>query len=95
MTSGSASLAAGDDVRIALSDPTGVRICLSDPTGQIERECADKVFRQKDVALTYALAIRDESIVPVDWPRANAAIVKRWPHGLARVKELAWKRFSK
>ena len=68
---------------------------LADPTGQIERECADKMFKQADVALTYALAIRDEKEVPVDWPRANAAILKRWPKGLARVKELAWKRFSK
>lgn len=71
-----------------------IRIALSDPTGQIERECADGVFKQKDVALTYALAMRDESVVSVDWPRANAAIVKRWPKGLARVKELAWKRFA-
>jgi hypothetical protein len=48
-------------------------------------------MRQRDVALTYALALRDEAIVPVDWARANAAIVKRWPKGLARVKEAAWR----
>lgn len=73
----------------------GSRICLSDPTGQIERECADKIFKQADVALTYALAMRDEDIVPVDWKRANAAILKRWPRGLLRVKKKAWAHFQK
>lgn len=66
---------------------------LSDPTGQIERECAQPEMRQKDVALTYALAMRDETEVPVDWKRANAAILARWPKGLDRVKRLAWSRF--
>lgn len=67
---------------------------LADPTGQIERECADPTFKQADVALTYALAIRDEEHVPVDWKRANAAILKRWPRGLERVKKMAWARFK-
>lgn len=66
---------------------------LANPAFQIEQECADKRMHQADVALTYALAIRDENIVPVDWKRANEAILKRWPRGLQRVKELAWKRF--
>lgn len=70
------------------------RVYLADPTGQIERECADRAMTQKDVALTYALAIRDEDVVPVDWHRANAAIRNRWPKGLERVKKLAWKRFA-
>lgn len=64
---------------------------LADPTGQIEQECAQKEMTQKSVALTYALAIRDQHIVPVNWARANAAIMKRWPKGLPRVKEAAWK----
>lgn len=65
---------------------------LADPTGQIERECADKVFTQKSVALTYALAMSAEQHgVLVDWHRANAAIRNRWPKGLVRVKEMAWK----
>jgi hypothetical protein len=67
------------------------RICLSDPVGTIEQECGDSHFKQKDVALTYAMAIRDQDLVPVDWARANAAITKRWPKGLVRVKEAAWK----
>lgn len=68
-----------------------MRLMLSDPTGQIERECADKVFDQKSVAMTYALAIRDEADVPVDWKRANEAIRRRWPKGLQRVKQAAWR----
>jgi len=70
------------------------RVVLTDPTGLIERECAEKQMRQKDVALSYALAIRDEELSPVDWPRANAAIQKRWGmRGLLRVKRLAWAMF--
>lgn len=68
---------------------------LSDPTGQIESECAIRSMKQKDVALTYALAMRDEGLVPVDWKRANAAILKRWPRGLERVKKMAWGMFEK
>lgn len=70
----------------------GFVVTLADPTGQIERECAEKCFTQKSVALTYALAMSAEQHgVPVDWPRANAAIRARWPKGLVRVKEMAWK----
>jgi hypothetical protein len=70
----------------------GYVVTLADPTGTIERECADKVFTQKSVALTYALAMSAEQHgVPVDWKRANTAITARWPKGLVRVKELAWK----
>ena len=71
-----------------------VRMMLADPTGQIEMECGEKVFTQESVALTYALAMRDETLVPVDWKRANAAILARWPKGLDRVKRLAWKRLE-
>ena len=73
---------------------TDIRFCLADPTGQIERECAEPAMKQKDVALTYALAMRDEEIVPVDWRRINAAIRNRWPKGLERVKKMAWQRFA-
>lgn len=73
---------------------SAVRMVLSDPAGQIERECADSAMKQADVALTYALAIRDESMVLVDWKRANAAIVARWPKGLERVKAAVWRRLK-
>lgn len=71
----------------------GCVVTLADPTGTIERECADKVFTQKSVALTYVLAMSAEQHgVPVDWKRANAAIRSRWSlSGLERVKKMAWK----
>lgn len=71
------------------------RMVLADPTCQIERECADTAFSQDSIALTYAIALRDEHEVPVDWKRANAAIVTRWPRGLERVKRKAWAMFTK
>lgn len=77
-----------------LDDNDCLRMCLSDPTGQIESECANRALKQRDVALTYALAMRDQDLVPVDWKRANAAIAARWPKGLVRVKQLAWKRLG-
>lgn len=43
---------------------------------------------QKSIAKTYALALR--SSWPTDWTRVNEMIVKRWPKGLDRIKELAW-----
>jgi hypothetical protein len=70
----------------------GLTITLADPTGQIERECACKELTQKSVALSYALAMHaEEHGTPVDWKRANEAIRARWPKGLQRVKEMAWK----
>jgi hypothetical protein len=71
------------------------RAILSDPTRLVERECAEPSLKQRDVALTYALAIRDENLSPVDWKRVNEAIVARWPRGLERVKKMAWAHFRK
>lgn len=72
--------------------PGGLVAVLHNPTTFIERECEDRRLKQKDVALSYALAMRGEALgEPVDWPRVNAAIARRWPKGLVRVKEMAWK----
>jgi hypothetical protein len=71
-----------------------VRAVLSDPVSLIEAECANRRMTQRDVALTYALAMRGEDLVPVDWKRANAAILSRWPKGLERVKRMAWARLG-
>lgn len=62
---------------------------LADAAGTIENEIALGAS-QADVAKTYALALR--SAVPQDWKRVNAAIVKRWPKGLARIKASAWRK---
>lgn len=47
---------------------------------------------QKSVAKTYALALRSDW--PTDWARVNAAIMKRWPKGLRRIKESAWRKLQ-
>lgn len=44
---------------------------------------------QKQIAQTYALAIR--SSWPTDWAKVNAMIVERWSKaGLERIKTMAW-----
>jgi hypothetical protein len=52
----------------------------------IENEIAQGCS-QRQIAQTYALALR--SRWPTDWSHVNAAIVKRWPKGLERIKKLA------
>ena len=59
----------------------------------IENEIAQGV-RQKDVAMTYALALRSEAAGAdkPDWKRINQAIIAKWGmKGLSRVKDRAWK----
>ena len=51
----------------------------------------DAGMTQKQVAETYAMGL--VSSWPTDWAVVNAAITKRWPKGLNRVKEMAWKIF--
>lgn len=59
--------------------------------------CADMVIKneieqgctQKQIAQTYALALRSEE--HVDWKAINEAIIERWSiAGLERIKKLAW-----
>jgi hypothetical protein len=48
-------------------------------------------FRRKDVAKTYALAIRSSENVRVDWKKVNEAIIARWSlSALEWIKERAW-----
>lgn len=63
-----------------------------DPVDMIMRELADKDFKQKDIALSYAILLRqrDEPEVATCWPKVNAAIIERWSmSGLKRVKKMA------
>lgn len=48
---------------------------------------------QRAVAKTYAAIIlsKHAGMCDPDWPRINAAIKRRWPKGLIRVKTAAWK----
>jgi hypothetical protein len=65
------------------------------------RCCADvllqdigaKEARQKDVALTYAMAIKTAAakVEDPDWKTINEAIIARWSmSGLERIKKMAW-----
>lgn len=49
---------------------------------------AAKGMTQRRMAGFYADCIRAGEC---DWPAINAAIKNRWPKGLQRVKDLAWK----
>lgn len=60
---------------------------IMNPEFVIENEIANGA-NQKEVAKTYALALR--KMDSVDWKRINQAIMDRWPKGLERVKNLAW-----
>ncbi len=60
---------------------------LAHPELVIENEIAQGCT-QKQIAQTYRLAM--QSSWPTDWARVNQAILKRWPKGLQRVKEMAW-----
>jgi hypothetical protein len=53
----------------------------------VENEIAQGC-NQRQIAQTYALALK--SSYKTDWKRVNAAILKRWPKGLERIKKMAW-----
>jgi len=62
---------------------------LTDCTNVLLDEIKDKRFKQKDIAKTYALALR--SSFQTDYKKVNQAIIDRWSvSGLIRIKELAW-----
>jgi len=53
-------------------------------------EISNKQLHQRDVALTYALALRSSE--PKDWTVINEAIIRRWSRsGLERIKQMAWR----
>lgn len=64
---------------------------MHDPVGKIFEELEDLKITQSSIALTYAFILAQEP--KADWPKINAAIVRRWPSksSLLRVKTLAWK----
>ncbi len=52
---------------------------------------ADVASCYEDCLLADAAAKRDGLVERCDWRAINAAVAKRWPRGLERVKRLAWK----
>jgi len=66
-----------------------VIIELANCTRTLLDEIADKDFKQRSIARTYALALRSSE--RVDWQTVNMAIIERWSiSGLERIKKLAW-----
>lgn len=62
---------------------------LSTPTETLLAEIASTKFTRRQIAATYALAMRDPS--NVDWPTVNEAIINRWSRSaLVHIKTIAW-----
>lgn len=52
-------------------------------------EISKKESKQKDIAQTYALALRSSE--ETDWAKVNQAIIARWSvSGLKQIKKMAW-----
>jgi hypothetical protein len=56
----------------------GMVIELADCQNTLLAEIANPVFRRKDVAQTYSLAMRSSECSLIDWKVVNAAIISRW-----------------
>lgn len=55
------------------------------------RDIGSKEAKRRDVARTYALALRSSESASVDWGKVNRAIVARWSvAGLNWIKKQAW-----
>lgn len=70
---------------------------MHDPVFTILREIENPNLLQRDIAMTYAVLIRQnakrgEDSSLVDWPLINEAIMRRWKGkaALAHVKRMAW-----
>lgn len=62
-------------------------------TSVLLREIADKRMHQKDVALTFAMALKSEAegADRVDWETVGGAAIERWSlSGWRRIKERGW-----
>jgi hypothetical protein len=53
-----------------------IRFELADCTGTLLREIAEPSSKRRDIAKTYALALRSSEAT--DWKAVNAAIIARW-----------------
>jgi len=60
-------------------------------TQTLLKEISDNHFKRKDVALSYYMALHQQT-EEVDWNKINNAIMGRWSFsGLNYIKGLAWK----
>ena len=78
--------------RITEGEAMSVTVELADCENTILREIADKQFKRRSVALTYALALRSSERDRIDWRKVNEAIIARWSRSaLEWIKKEAWK----
>lgn len=69
-----------------------LRIELAGCEGTLLREIADPVFKRKDIAATYRLAMMSSDSASLDWGKVNRAIIERWSiAALKWIKEQAHK----
>jgi hypothetical protein len=69
------------------------KIYLACCTFVLVNEIENLRLPQKDVAVTFAMALRSEAAGrdTVDWDKVGAAALRRWkPSGWRNVKELGW-----
>ena len=66
-----------------------MRVELANCTTTLLQEIADNRMKRRNVAKTYALALKSSE--PTDWSAVNAAIIQRWSRsGLEWIKRMAW-----
>ena len=64
---------------------------LTDCENALLREIAEPELTRRDVAQTYALALRSSERDRIDWGKVNRAIMARWsPAALEWIKKQAW-----
>jgi hypothetical protein len=82
---------------MAGAEVTDIQINLVCCTQVLLQDIFCKEATQKDVALTYAMALKSEAqgADKPDWGQVNRAILARWSTaGLKRIKKLAWNQVS-
>ena len=68
-----------------------IHVELADCQNTLLREIHDTKVKRKDVAMTYAMALRSSEAKDMDWERVNVAIMARWSlNALRWIKERAW-----
>jgi len=73
-----------------MTDLDGLTMELGDCEGTLLREIADPVFKRRDVAMTYRLAMESSERDSVDWKKVNDAIMMRWSlSALLWIKKMA------
>jgi len=69
----------------------GVKVELRNCETTLLQEIGIKELKRKDIAKTYALAMKSSECDRIDWAKVNRAIISRWSmYALGYIKNLAW-----